>query len=334
MCHSKSEGGARCESHAKVAIADHKIAYSELVQQECMANGIMIDPTYYKLTPEDEERVSKQLTSDPAVHKATSASRKTTEQLKQLHSSLTEALGSGDIDKFTALIRNSDPELQALVENNDARKTKFAARMAAATDENAKTKAIENNKMDVAILKARKARFLAASEQQALESFATYRNTGSSKRAIVPLPCLQEVNRENIDTKETARAKIVAARTRLEKIALAERMQNDPGFQDAESSPAFRNSPAFQKWDEKNKMLQESYRLTSGYQKKLAASISTHKANGIDTAKAETAYKALTVQKAKFEYNNIAEFHGASSPQAAAALEHFNETKQKEHSFQ
>ena len=333
MCQSKSEGGARCEAFAKKAMNDHQIIYSNLVQQECVANGIMIDPACYELTSEEDARVSLQVRADPTVQKAHAEARKAAENLRKVHGMLTDALGSGDINRFATLIRQHDPELKSINDDAEARRITFNTNMAKAPTEKAKDELILKNRMDIALLNDRKVKLNAFSKQQAIDSFSIYRGTNNSKKALLSLVCLQKTNAETIAAQDRATSKISGVHNQMDKVALMNKVKCDPGFQEAESLPAFRNSPVFQKWDAKNKELVNNYRMTSGYQNNLAAKISADKQAGEDTTGMEKAYKALTVQKAKSEYENIVEFHGESSAQAAAALGNFNDAKQKEHSF-
>lgn len=333
MCQSKSEGGARCESHAKKAVAEHQTAYSNLVQQECMANGIIIDPAYYELNDKEHDIISSQFNADPAVKKARDEISKSKQNMNKLQGTLKEALGSGDVNRLATLIRQNNPEFKAINDDNEARRTTFNTNMAKATTEAAKDEFVLQNRIDTDLLNKRKEKLNFTSKKAAIGATNIYRSTGDSQRAILSLECLQEANRESHVLRDKLITTTVSVRKRMEENAIANKVRNDLGFQDAESSPAFRNSPVFQKWEAKEKELTENYRMTSGYQNQVAAKISEYKKAGMDTTEMEAAYKDLTVRKAKSEYKNIAEFHGTNSPQAKAAIENYNEVKQKEFSF-
>lgn len=333
MCQSKSEGGARCESHAKKAISDHQIAYSNLVQQECVANGIMIDPAYYQLTDKEHEIIGSQFSVDPTVKKARDEASKAKRNLERLKGTLTEALGSGDVNRLATLIRQQDPEFKAINDDNEARRIKFAEETKSATSNSAIELAIARNKVDIGLLNDRKAALNASSKKQAIGATNIYSQTGNPQRAINFLSCLQKTNAETIAVRDKSIATTVSVRKRMEESAIASKVMNDPGFQEAASSPAFRNTPVFEKWEAKDKELTEAYRMTSGYQNQVAAKISSYKKAGMDTSEMEAAYKDLTIRKAKFTYQNIAEAQGTSSPQAQAARKAYDDAKQKEHSF-
>jgi hypothetical protein len=333
MCQSKSDGGIRCESHVKKAIAEHQIAYSNLVQQECAAKGITIDPAYLHLTSEEEDNVRSQFSADSTVQKARSESQKATQKVARLKGTLSEALASGDVNRIATVIRQNNPEMQAIIDDNDARRLKLAADLSNATNDEEKDKIIANDKNESALLNKRKEKLNYVSKKEAVDANNIYLRTRDSSRALNPVECLQKANRDALDIRDKAIATKARVREQLHETALANKVVNDPGFQQVASSPDFRNSPEFHKWEAKEDELMESYRMTSGYQNQVAAKISSYKQAGMDTTEMEAAYKALTVRKAKFVFRNIAQAHGASSTEAKAALEACDEAKQKEHVF-
>lgn len=333
MCQKKADGGSRCETFAKKDIADHQIVFSGIVQKECEARGLKIDPASLELTREENAIGDSQMRADPKVQKARAEVTKANQNLTKLKGTLTEALGSGDLNRFATLIRQNDPELQAITDDNEARKTKFAEAMAKAQTEGAKNKAMADNAAEIALLNDRKVKLNELSKKEAVGATNLYRRTGNSSNAVNTLTCLQKANEDTLAVQDRAASKIRTIRKQQDKTALAEKLRKDPAVKYVEASESFRNSPTFQKWEAKDKSLKENYRMTSGYQNNLSAKIAADKKAGKDTTGMEAAYKALTMQKAKFEYKNIAEFHGPSSPQAQAAIANFNEVKQKEHSF-
>jgi hypothetical protein len=333
MCQSKSDGGIRCESHVKKALAEHQISYYSMVQQECADKGISIAPASLELTPDETSVIKTQVNTDPSVQKARDEAQRASQQLNKMQHMLTDALASGDMNRFATVIRQNNPEFKAINDDNETRRLKFIEDTAKARNENEREEAETSNKITSAELNARKVKLNGISKQQAIDAFKIYRSTGNSARALSSLKCLQDANKNAIATKDASLSKVMRVRTQMEKLAIAKKLINDPGYQEAESSPAFRNSPDFHKWDAKEKELHESYRMTSAYQNQVAAKISSYKTAGMNTTEMETAYKAQTVRKAKFIYQNIAEAHGASSPEARAAWEAYGAAKQKEHVF-
>lgn len=333
MCQSKSDGGIRCESHVKKAIAEHQIAYSNMVQQECADKGISIDPASLALTLDETSVIRTQVNTDPSVQKAREEALKATLQLNKMQHQLTEALASNDVNRFATLIRQNDPEFKAINDDNEARRLKYADDIAKAKTEQEKNEAEATNKNTTAQLNARKAKLNGVSKQQALDAYKIYRVTGNSNRSLSAVKCLQDANKNAIATKDASLSKVMRSRAQMEQLAIAKKLVNDPGYRKAESSPAFRNSPDFHKWNDKERELNESYRMTAAYQNQVAAKISSYKEAGMDTAEMETAYKALTVRKAKFIYQNIAEAHGMTSPEARAAREAYDAAKEKEPAF-
>lgn len=333
MCQSKSEGGIRCESHAKRAINDHQIAYSKLVQQECAAKGITIDPACYELTPEETARVDSRHRDEPAVKKAYGDASEATRKRNRLRMSLRDALASGDINRYATLIRENNPELQAITDDNTARRTKLAETMARITDEKEKEEAIEKDKQEYALLNKRKAKLNFVSKKEAMDTWEDYRRTGDSERIVHNLTCMKQVTKDIEEIRTKSDATIRRERERQRELTISSKVYNDPGFQKVAASTEFRTSPEFQKWDAKESELMESYRMTSGYQNQVAAKISDYKKAGMDTTEMEAAYKDLTVRRAKFAFDNIAAVHGTSSPEAKSAASAYVAARQKIHVF-
>lgn len=333
MCQSKSEGGIRCESHIQKSMTDHQIAFSNLVQQECMANGVLIDPAYFELSPDDHSHVNSQLGTNTTAKKARLDAITAKNNLNVLRGTLIDALTSGDTRIFASLIRENDPELQAIDVDNAARKRKLAEDMARITDEKEKDEAIANNKNVIASLKDRKAKLNALSKKRATEATNIYIATGDATRAVSYLACMQQANKDTRDIRDKALATIKRERKRLEEITIAYKVRNDPGFRDAMSSPSFVTSPVYQNWEAKNKELWTSLSMTPGYQNDLKVKISSYKKAGINTAEMEAAHKELTIRKAKLAYDNIAEFHGTSSTEAKAAASAYHAATQKVHVY-
>jgi hypothetical protein len=333
MCQSKSNGGMRCESHAKKAIAEHQIAYSNMVQQECADKGIKINPASLELTADEISQVKSQLHTDASIQKTRADAQKATQKLKKLKDSLTEALSSGDVNRLAMLVRQNDPEQQSIIDDNEARRLKFADEMANAANETQKDEIIANNKTAYDLLNRRKEKLNFLSKKEAVNSSNIYRATRNNQRALTSLVCVQKADKDALEAREAGSAKIERVRGQMMETAITNKLINDPGFQEVASSETFRSSEAFQKWDAKENELMESYRMTSGYQNQVAAKISAYKKAGMDTTEMESAYKALTVRKAKSSYQNIAEAHGVASPEAKKAREAYDEAKRKEHSF-
>lgn len=333
MCQSKSEGGARCESHAKKAINDHQLTLNKMVQQECLSLGVMIDPECYALTPEETTRMESRVNAEPAVKKAHGDASEATRKRNRMRGTLKEALESGDINRFATLIRQNNPELQAINDDSDTRKNKFNANMAKATTEAAKDELVLQNRVDIALLNKRKEKLNFVSKKEAMDSLNDHRKTGDSERIVHTLTCMKEVTKEIADIRAKSDETIRNERARQKELAIAHKISNEPNFRDIETSPAFRNTEWYQKWDTKNKELQENYKMTSGYQNEVAAQISAHKKAGGDITEMAAAYKDLTVRKARLAYKNIAQFHGTSSPQANDAATAYHTATQKIHVF-
>lgn len=333
MCQSKSEGGMRCESHIRKAMASHQISFSNLVQQECMANGVIIDPELYTLDSEDRAHVDSQIRTDPAAKKAYGDVSEATRKRNKLRGTLRDALASGDVNRFATIIRDANPELKAISDDNEARKQKYAEAVANSKDENEQNELIASNREEMRKLNQRKERLNSLCKKEAMDAFNDYRRTSDSERIVHTLPCMKQVTKEIADIREKSDATISRVRKHNEELAIAYKVRRDPGYQEAMSSPSFINSPAYQKWEAKNRELGTSLTMTPGYQNDLATKISSYKKAGIDTADMEKRHKAYTVNKAKTAYNNIAEFHGASSPEAKAARTAYDEATQKVHVF-
>ena len=333
MCQSKSEGGARCESHAKRAINDHQLTFNKMVQQECLSLGVMIDPECYALTPEETTRVESRLNAEPAVKKAYGEASEATRERKRMRSDLKDALEAGEVNKFARLLRQNNPELQAINDDSDTRKNKFNANMAKAPTEAAKDELVLQNRVDIALLNKRKEKLNFVSKKEATDAIEDYRKTGDYERIVSGLSPMKQAAKDIEEIRAKSDATIGGERARQRELAIAYKISNDPGFRDIETSPAFRNTEWYQKWDTKDKALQESYKMTSGYQNEVAAKISAHKKAGVDTTEMETAYKDLTVRKAKFAFKNIAQFHGTSSPEAKVAASAYHAATQKVHIF-
>jgi hypothetical protein len=333
MCQSKSEGGARCESHAKKAINDHQLTLNKMVQQECLSLGVMIDPECYALTSEENARVESRVNAEPAVKKAHGDASEATRKRNRMRGTLKEALASGDINRFATLIRQNNPELQAINDDSETRKNKFNANMAKAATESEKDELILQNRVDVALLNKRKEKLNFVSKKEAVAAMEDYRRTGDHERIVHTLTCMKEVTKEIADIRAKSDETIRNERARQKELAIAAKIGNDPSFRDIETSTAFRNTEWYQKWDTKNKELQENYKMTSGYQNEVKAQISAHKAAGGDITEMAAAYKDLTVRKARLAYKNIAQFHGTSSPEANDAASAYHTATQKIHVF-
>lgn len=334
MCQSKGEGGIRCEGHAKKAINDHQLQFSKVVQQECLALGVMIDPECYSLTPDETARVESRVNAEPAVKKAHGDASEATRKRNRMRGPLKEALESGDVNRFATLIREKNPELQAIEDDNVARRRKFAEDTANAADEDEREEVIANNSKELNLLNRRKEKLNFVSKKEAMQAMDDYRKTGDYERIVHTLSCMKQVTKDIGEIRAKSDATIRDERARQRELAIAAKISNDSGFRDIETSTAFRNSEWYQKWDTKNKELQENYKMTSGYQNEVKAQISAHKAAGVvDTTEMEAAYKDLTVRKAKLAYKNIVQFHGTSSPEAKNAASAYVAAKQKVHIF-
>lgn len=333
MCQSKSDGGIRCESHVKKALSDHRIEYSEMVQKECADKGIAIAPTSLELTFDEASAIRTQVNTDSYVQKARAEAQNATNHVNKMRHTLNAALVSHDVNRLATLIRESNPEFKAINADNEARRIKLSEALARARTEEEKETAQAVSKHETALLNARKLKLNGFSKQQAVNAHKLYRVTGSSVKALETLKCLQDATRNAMTTRDSSQATIVRVRERMNKLAIAHKLVNDPGYQQAESSAEFRSSPEFLKWNDKERELHESYRMTAAYQNQVAAKITHYKTAGMDTSEMEKAYKALTIRKARFVYQNVVEAHGALSKEAATARTTYAESKQKEHVF-
>ena len=334
MCQSKAKGGFRCATHAKDAIVDHKNKYSQMVQQECIANGITINPECFELTPKEKPFVTSQIFLDPSVQKMRKEIVEANRKVRVLQGTLADALAVRDINKLAIIIREHNPELKAIIDDNEARKRRFHGYMANSNlDAEEIAKAIANNKHQLALLNKRKEKLNFLSKKEAVESFNIYKQSGDVSSALASVTCLDQTKKDALAVQDKAAAISQRARTRLTETIITNKLINDPGFKAAESSDAFRNSAKFHAWETKEKELAESYRMTPGYHKKVVAQIADYKKLGMDTTEMETAYRALSVRKAQFDYRNVAAAYGAFSPEAKVAKEAYGDAKQKEHSF-
>jgi hypothetical protein len=333
MCQSKSEGGIRCEAHAKKAINDHQLKFSQVVQQECLAQGIMIDASCYALTPEETTRVESRVNAEPAVKKAYGDVSEATRKRNRMRGTHKEALESGDVNRLAKLLIKNNPESQGILDANEARKRKFAEDTAKATNQKERDKAVAWNATESALIANRIKTINAWTTREATEAIDDYRKTGDYERIVHGMSSMKQVAKDIGEIRAKSDVTIRSERERQREATIEYKISNDPGFKDVATSTAFRNSEWYQKWDTKNKALEESYKMTSGYQNEVAAQISAHKKAGVDTTEMEAAHKDLTVRRAKFVYQNITEAHGTSSPEAKTAREAYDEAKQKEHVF-
>lgn len=334
MCQSKAKGGFRCATHVQDAIADHKNKYSRMVQQECTANGIIINPQCFELTPAEKNLVTSQIFLDPSVQKMRKEIVEANHQVRVLQASLSDALAVRNVNKLALIIREHNPELQAIKYDNEARKRRFNEYIANPNlNEDELEKALKQNKNQLALLNKRKEKLNLLSKTEAVASFETYKESGDITKALASVSCLNTA-RSNVTTlQDKAVATSQRVRTRLTDRIVAEKLVTDPGFKAAESSDAFRNSAKFKEWEAREKELAESYRMTAGYHKKVLAKISSYKKLGMDTTEMELAYKALHIRKAKFTYKSITEAYGVLSPEARVAKEAYEQAQQKELSF-
>lgn len=334
MCQSKAKGGFRCATHVEEAIADHKNKYSKMVQQEAATNGIIINPQCFELTPAEKNLVTSQIFLDPSVQKMRKEIVEANHQVRVLQASLSDALAVRNVNKLALVIREHNPELQSIKNDNEARKRRFNEYIANPNlNEDELEHALEQNKNQLALLNKRKEKLNYLSKAEAIEVFKVYKESADASKALASVTCLNKVRNDVLAIQEKAAATSQRVRTRLTDRIVAEKLVTDPGFKAAESSDTFRNSTKFQEWEAKEKELAESYRMTAGYHKKVLAKITSYKKLGIDTAEMELAYKALHIRKAKFTYKSITEAYGVLSPEAQVAKEAYEQAKQKEHSF-
>lgn len=334
MCQSKAKGGFRCATHVKDAIADHKNKYSQIVQQECIASGITINPECFELTPKEKMFVTSQVFLDPSAQIMRKEIAEANHQVRVLQATFTDALAVRDINKLAVIIRAHNPELKAIADDDAARKRRYEESITNTNlDEGEIEKVLAYNENQRDLLNKRKAKLNFLSRKEALESLDVFSQSCDVSKALALVTCVNQAQKDALAVQDKAAALSQRARTRLTETIITNKLINDPGFKAAESSDAFRNSAKFHEWEKKEKELAESYRMTPGYQKKVVAKIADYKKLGMDTTEMETAYRALTVRKAQFAYRNVAAAYGTFSPEAKVAKEAYYEAKQKEISF-
>lgn len=333
MCQSKSAGGARCDTHAKDAIADHQIKYGKLVQQECSDKGIAIDPACFVVTPDEERRIHSKVVLDPAVRTATIEYHRADWNASKLTNDLKNAIEAGDKKQLIALMRPYDTNLRAVYNDSQINKREFAEDMAAAENDQERAAAIAYNNNEIKKLKERKKDLDISLAFAADDALKAYNLRGNASGVADSMSAVRYAHMESKAAQNKLEDAEKKVRERVEKTVSLNKLKKDPGFKAAESSETFRSSEEFARWNSKSKELAQSYKTTSHYLKKAAAKISEDKKAGIDTTKAEATYKELNIIKAKFAHANIIEAHGSFSNEAGAAKRAVAEAREKEYTF-
>lgn len=343
MCQSKAMGGLRCDTHAKDAVADSEIKYSKLVQKECLDKGITVAPASLVLTPDEEAIVKKKVRHHPTVLKANIERQRANWDMKTLQQSYADAIMAGDEAELYKSIARNDPALKELMDENAVNKEMFEATMHYSTlgdnpnrpdRKERDARIIANRKQAIVLMKERRTQILASCQQRAAEAVTAYYNDPSELESLVNAQAGVKAAKKKCDDAmgklETAEKR---ASERAEGTVIANKLKKDPGFKAAESSADFRSSGKFKEWDTKNTDVQTQYKMTSGFQNKVAAKISSDKQAGLDTTKLEAGYKSLVVNKAKFAFRNIAQALGITSPEAKAAKAKIDSSREKVYTF-
>lgn len=310
MCQSKEEGGIRCFSHAREALASNEDKYVEMVIAKSEeVNGTKLAPAETHFGGfEDGLKLNVMLGGDSSLQKLNTRREELADEIRASHRIVEESVKNNDMTSLVKMMKATDPELKSLRTQRSELLEKVKQDVA-----NAKT---NEEALALYAVEERESRKIIAeikTRSHVIEEEATdiinLRNVLNDEPVFKHIRYrtpdgIRALRKEYLSVSDKAREE-TAKKTELYKKRIGGyNLKQTAEFKKVATSQELRKSSEYKSWREKNASVKADYAITSTMMSDLKVRITEEPEGSQSRAKLETQYATLLrVREAKIANN-------------------------------